>query len=72
MLFPHLLSRPDGSNFGYWVSWEVTVYVGVPVLLLALLAVALRHDRYVTFFALLAPAPCCSPPGATGRGGWCW
>ena len=69
VLFPHLLSRPDGSNFGYWVSWEVTVYVGVPVLLLALLAVALRHDRYVTFFALLAPVALLL---STGRYGPDW
>ena len=69
VLFPHLLSRPDGSNFGYWVSWEVTVYVGVPVLLLALLAVALRHDRYVTFFTLLAPVALLL---STGRYGPDW
>ena len=68
VLFPHLLSRPDGSNFGYWVSWEVTVYVGVPVLLLALLAVALRHDRYVAFFALLAPAALLLSTGRYGPG----
>ena len=54
LLFPHLLSRPDGSSFGYWVSWEVTVYVGVPTLFLALVAVLVRRDRYVVFFAVLA------------------
>jgi hypothetical protein len=54
VLFPHLLSRPDGSSFGYWVSWDVTVYVGVPTLLLAALAVAVRRDRYTVFFAAVA------------------
>ena len=54
VLFPHLLTRPDGTAYGYWVSWEVTVYVGLPTLLLALLALLVRRDRYVVFFAALA------------------
>ncbi|MGH2371410.1 MAG: hypothetical protein ACRDI2_24825, partial [Chloroflexota bacterium] len=54
ILFPHLLRRPDGVSFGYWVDWEVTVYVGVPTLFFAAVAILLRRDRYAVFFALLA------------------
>src|SRR5262245_20241406 len=54
VFFPHLLSHPDGTGYGHWVAWDVTVYVGVPTLLLALLAVFVRRDRTVVFFAVLA------------------
>ena len=54
VLFPELLRRPDGFPFGYWVDWDVTVYVGLPALLFALVAVLLRRDAFTTYFALLA------------------
>jgi len=54
VVFPELLRRPDGTPFGHWVDWEVNVSLGVPAVLLALVAVALRRDRQTLFFGALA------------------
>ncbi|HEX2185853.1 MAG TPA: hypothetical protein VHN78_10150, partial [Chloroflexota bacterium] len=69
ILFPHLLTYPDGASFGYWVPWEVTVDVGLPSLFLAAIALLARRDRYVAFFALLAGLALVL---ATGRYGPPW
>jgi hypothetical protein len=66
VVFPHLLRRSDGTPFGRWVDWEVTVYVGVPVLLLGLCAVLLRRDRYALFFGALAALSLCLSMGRYG------
>ncbi|MBI3971145.1 MAG: YfhO family protein [Chloroflexi bacterium] len=69
VFFPHLLQQPNGASFGHWVDWEVTIYVGVPALFLAIVACAmaglhlfgsrsrahhLPSGRVVLFFALVA------------------
>ena len=69
VVFPHLLKRPGGTAMTYWVEWEVAIYVGLPALLLAALAVALRRDRYSVFFGLAAAL---SLTLSTGRYGPPW
>ncbi|HET7768175.1 MAG TPA: YfhO family protein, partial [Chloroflexota bacterium] len=54
VLYPELLRRMDGAPFGRWVDWDVTVYVGLPVVLFAVVAVLLRRDTFTTYFAVLA------------------
>ena len=68
LVAPDLL-RSRGHPMGYWVDWDVTVFVGLPVLFLAAVAVLVRLDRYTCFFGLAALAALAL---STGRYGPPW
>jgi len=68
VVFPHLLKRPDGLALTYWIEWEVAIYVGLPALFLAVVALAFRRDRYVVFFAVAAGLALVLSTGRYGPG----
>ncbi len=51
--WPLLFKSPDGFDWGLTLRWEAAFYVGLLPLLLAALALCIRRDRYVAFWALL-------------------